>query len=90
VKRALALRRWAGLGVIWDATEPNPEPLHPVAVAAPQFSLTVIHVQAGAYLNVGGLFVSPGSIPAVPQQRAAITEHREEREMGLTSSRDGD
>jgi hypothetical protein len=39
---------------------------------APQVNLTVIHVEAGAYLNVGGLMYGPRTL-AVPQQRAAIT-----------------
>jgi hypothetical protein len=39
---------------------------------APQVNLTVIHVEAGAYLNVGGVFIDPRL--AVPQQQAAVTE----------------
>jgi len=72
VNRALALWRWAGVPVIWDATDPEPEPLTAVAAPAPQVSLTVIYAQAGAYLNVGGLVYDP-RILAVPQQREAIT-----------------
>jgi hypothetical protein len=71
MRRALAIRRWAGMGVIWDATEP--EPLRAVVAPAPQVSLTVIHVEAGAYLNVGGVFVDPRLIAAVRQQPDAIT-----------------
>ena len=64
-------RRW-GVGFIWDAAEPEPERLRAVAeVITPQVSLTVIHVEAGAYLNVGGVFIDPRL--AVPQQREAIT-----------------
>jgi len=70
VRRSLALRRW-GLGVIWDAADPDPEPLQAVATGAPQVSLTVVHVQAGALVNFGG--IDPRLIPAVPQQRAAIS-----------------
>ena len=71
MRRALALRRWAGLGVTWDAADPEPAPLQAIAAPDPQVSLTVIHVAAGAYLNVGGLIYDP-RIQAVPQQRAAI------------------
>jgi hypothetical protein len=71
VRRALARWRWAGLGVVWDAARPEPEPLTAVATTVAQVSLTVIHVEAGAYLNVGGLIYDP-RILAVPQQRDAI------------------
>ena len=71
MRRALAKRRWAGVGVIWDATLPEPEALTAVAAIAPQVSLTVVHVQAGALVNFGG--IDPRLIPAAPQQRAAIS-----------------
>lgn len=64
-----ARRRWgARMLALWA----RPEPL---AISAPpsQVSLTVIHVEAGAYLNVGGLIYDPRTIPAAPQQQAAIT-----------------
>ena len=74
MRRALAIRRWAGVGVIWDAADPEDEPLQAVAASGPQVNLTVIHVAAGAFLNVGGLIYDPRLIPAAPQQRAAVTE----------------
>jgi hypothetical protein len=64
-------RRW-GVGVVWDAADPEPEAVTAIAFpASPQVSLTVIHVQAGALVNFGG--IDPRLIPAVPQQRAAIS-----------------
>lgn len=74
----MAIRRWAGMGVIWDATEPEPSPPPP----PPQVSLTVIHVAAGAFLNVGGLICDPRLIPAVSQQRAAVTEGNRRQAVG--------
>ena len=82
MRRALAKRRWAGVGVIWDATLPEPEALTAVAAIAPQVSLTVVHVQAGALVNFGG--IDPRLIPAVPQQRAAISTG------GLVNDNDND
>ena len=73
MKAALAIRRWAGVGVIWDATEPEPQALSAVAAPVPpQVNVTVI-VQPGAVLSFGGGVVDPRLIPAAPQQRAAIT-----------------
>lgn len=79
MRRALARLRWAGIGLIWDAADPEPEPLRAVASPAPQVSLTVIHVEAGAQLIIGGAVFSPATVPAVQQQRAviAITEEGE-------------
>lgn len=74
MRRALARWRWAGLGVVWDAANPDPEPLQAVVTPAPQVNLTVIHVAAGAFLNVGGLMIDPRAIPAAPHQQAASTE----------------
>jgi hypothetical protein len=73
VNSALAKwRRW-GVGVVWDATEPDDAPVQATATAlpAPQVNFTVVHVQAGALVNFGG--IDPRLIPAVPQQRAAIS-----------------
>lgn len=72
MNRSLALWRWAGVGVIWDAADPEPAPLRAVAeTVAPQVNLTVVHVQAGGLVNFGVL--GPRLIPAAPQQRAAVT-----------------
>jgi hypothetical protein len=80
MKRSLAIRRWAGLGVAWDAADPEPEPLQAVAAPAPLVNLTVI-VQSGAVLSIGGAVIDPRLIPAVPQTRAAITEGTGERQL---------
>lgn len=70
MNRALALRRWAGMGIVWVASDPEPKPMRAVAeTIAPQVNLTVVHVQAVALVNFGG--ISPRLIPAAPQQRAA-------------------
>lgn len=70
VRRALARLRWAGIGLVRDAADPEPEPLRAAATPAPQVSLTVIHVEAGAQLIIGGAVFSAGTVPAVPQHRA--------------------
>lgn len=77
MRRALARWRWAGLGVVWDAADPEPEPLRAVASPAPQVSLTVIHVEAGAHLVIGDAVFGLGIIPAVPQQQAVTTGETE-------------
>jgi hypothetical protein len=69
--------------VVWDAADPEPEAVTAIAFpASPQVSLTVIHVQAGALVNFGG--IDPRLIPAVPQQRAAISTG------GLVNDNDND
>jgi hypothetical protein len=69
---APAARKW-GLPVVrfWGAQRPAPEALT-VGAPAPQVTVTVIHIEAGAYLNVGGPMYGSRTL-AVPQQRAAIT-----------------
>jgi hypothetical protein len=67
-----AARKW-GLSVAWLWAAAEQPALTAEPSRAPQVNLTVIQVEAGAYLNVGGLIYDPRLIPAVPQQRAAIT-----------------
>lgn len=55
---------------LWHRAE---RPQLPAAVP-PRVSLTVIHVQAGAYLNVGGVLFGPRTTPAPPERNAITTE----------------
>lgn len=75
MKAALARWRWAGLAVVWDADD-TPEKAAATAAAsqAPTVTVTVVYVQAGAHLTIGGISIDPRFIQAVPQQQAAITE----------------
>jgi hypothetical protein len=71
-----AARKW-GLSVAWLWAAAEQPALTAAAAPAPQVNLTVIHVEAGAYLNVGGPMYAPRTL-AVPQQREAITTSTEE------------
>ena len=78
MRRALATWRWAGLGVIWDAADPDDTPKQATAeITSPAVSLTVVYVQAGAHLAIGGVSVAPRIIEAIPE-RDAITEGDQE------------
>ena len=47
MRRALAKWRWAGLGVIWDAADPDDAPqLATAEITTQTVSLTVVYVQA--------------------------------------------
>jgi hypothetical protein len=69
-------RMW-GLRVCWFFRYTQPEPLTAVAIPVQQVNLTVIHVQAGAVLSVGGVILDPRITRAIPQ-RDAITEGNQE------------
>jgi hypothetical protein len=43
----------------------------------PQVSLTVIHVQAGAVLSIGGVVLDPRITQAIPPRDAITTEERD-------------
>lgn len=74
MRRALARWRWAGIGVIWDAADPDDTPGQATAeITTRPVSLTVVYVQAGAHLTIGGISIVPPVIQAVPQWDA-ITE----------------
>ena len=78
MRRALARWRWAGLGVIWDAADPDDAPQQATAeITSPAVSLTVVYVQAGAHLTIGGISIAPPIIQAIPE-RDAITEGEQE------------
>ena len=78
MRRALARLRWAGIGVVWDAADPEDAPEQATAeITTRPVSLTVVYVQAGAHLTIGGVSVAPPIIQAVPE-RDAITEGEHE------------
>lgn len=75
-----AARKW-GLSVIWLWAGAEQPALTAVPSQVPQVSLTVIHVEAGAYLNVGGTFIDPRAIPvqeAAPPAGKRQVAHGEE------------
>ena len=67
-----AARKW-GLSVIWLCREADQAALTAAQSPAPQVNLTVIRVEAGAVLTVGGVIPAPRITPAIPQ-RDAVTE----------------
>lgn len=71
---AAPARKW-GLPLVrfWGVQRPTCEALLAGRSQAPQVNLTVIHVQAGAVLSVGGVIFGPRTIPAPPHRRDAIT-----------------
>ena len=77
VRRALARLRWAGIGVVWDADDTPQETTSIAAGQPPTVSLTVVYVQAGAHLTIGGISIAPPIIQAIPE-RDAITEGEQE------------
>jgi hypothetical protein len=74
VNRRLAFKAWL-LPVIWHAESEPPRAI--AARPAPQVTLTVVRVEAGAHVSFGGVSIAP-IIPAPPQQRAAVTTETEE------------
>jgi hypothetical protein len=73
-----AARKW-GLSVIWLCREAEQAALTAAPGPAPQVNLTVIHVQAGAVLSIGGVILDPRVTPAIPR-RDAITDGTGETE----------
>jgi hypothetical protein len=69
-------RKW-GLSVIWLWDWAEQPALTAAPSPAPQLNLTVIHVEAGAVLGVGGVILDPRITPAIPQRDAITTEERD-------------
>ena len=68
MNRALALVRWAGVGLVWDASEPDPERVRAEIVTAhPE----PVHVHYHLHLPPG--MTAEALSLALPQQRNAIT-----------------
>jgi hypothetical protein len=79
VKRALARWRWAGVGVIWDADDTPAEAPAITAASQPStVSVTVVYVQAGAHLTIGGVSIDAPAIQAIPQRDAINASTTEE------------
>ena len=70
MNRDLALWRWAGVGLVWDATVADPARAQAAAeIAAPQPE--PVHVHYHLHLPPG--MTAEGLALALPQQRNAIT-----------------